>query len=137
MISLQVVSIRVPFGDDFKSDRRHAVALVFGRRMSTVVLRSERTLALYRDGVKPLTDRLGARQLRKLTAVEVQSALAGLSGELSSRSLQIARNCLVRAFVTDEPLSSARTRWTIHGAAKEGAWVKPAVYLPGRTAGEL
>ncbi len=47
--------------------------------------------------VKPLTDRIGARQLRKLTAAEVRSALAGLSGELSTRSLQIARNCLVRA----------------------------------------
>jgi hypothetical protein len=58
---------------------------------------SERTLTLYRDGVKPLTDRLGARQLRQLTAAEVRSALAGLSGELSTRSLQIARNCLVRA----------------------------------------
>ena len=58
---------------------------------------SERTLTLYRDGVKPLTDRIGARQLRKLTAAEVRSALAGLSGELSTRSLQIARNCLVRA----------------------------------------
>ena len=43
--------------------------------------RSERTLTLYRDGVKPLTDRLGARQLRQLTAAEVRSALAGLSGE--------------------------------------------------------
>ena len=59
--------------------------------------RSERTLTLYRDGVKPLTDKIGARQLRKLTAAEVRSALAGLSGELSTRSLQIAHNCLVRA----------------------------------------
>jgi integrase len=59
--------------------------------------RSERTLTLYRDAVKPLTDKIGARQLRQLTAAEVRSALAGLSGELSTRSLQIARNCLVRA----------------------------------------
>jgi integrase len=59
--------------------------------------RSQRTLTVYRDGVKPLTDRIGARQLRKLTAREVRSALVGLSGELSTRSLQIAHNCLVRA----------------------------------------
>ena len=59
--------------------------------------RSQRTLTLYRDGVKPLTDRIGARQLRKLTAGEVRSALVFLSGELSTRSLQIAHNCLVRA----------------------------------------
>jgi hypothetical protein len=37
-------------------------------------------------------DKIGARQLRKLTAGEVR-----LSAELSSRSLQIAHNCLVRA----------------------------------------
>jgi integrase len=59
--------------------------------------RSERTLTLYRDGLKPLTDKIGAKPLRKLTAADVRSALAGLSTELSTRSLQIARNCLVRA----------------------------------------
>jgi integrase len=59
--------------------------------------RSERTVTLYRDGVKPLMDKIGARQLRKLTAGEVRSALNGLSGELSTRSLQIAHNCLTRA----------------------------------------
>ena len=59
--------------------------------------RSERTLTLYRDGVKPLTDKIGAKPLRKLTAADVRSALAGLSTELSTRSLQIAHNCLVRA----------------------------------------
>ena len=59
--------------------------------------RSERTLTLYRDGVKPLTDRIGAKPLRELTAADVRSALAGLSTELSTRSLQIACNCLVRA----------------------------------------
>jgi hypothetical protein len=59
--------------------------------------RSERTLTLYRGGVKPLTDKIGARQLRKLTAAEVRSALTGLSGELSTRSLQIAHNCEAQA----------------------------------------
>ena len=38
--------------------------------------RSARTVQLYRDGVKPLTDRLGARSLRKLSAADVRSALA-------------------------------------------------------------
>jgi hypothetical protein len=51
---------------------------------------------LYRDGVRPLTDRLGSRPLRKLSAAEVRSALAALSEQLSTRSLQIAHNCLVR-----------------------------------------
>jgi integrase len=59
--------------------------------------RSERTLTLYRDGVRPLTDNIGAKPLRKLTAADVRSALAGLSTQLSTRSLQIAHNCLVRA----------------------------------------
>jgi site-specific recombinase XerD len=59
--------------------------------------RSARTVQLYRDGGKPLTDRLGARPLRKLSAADVRSALAELSEHLSTRSLQIAYNCLVRA----------------------------------------
>ena len=59
--------------------------------------RSARTVQLYRDGVRPLTDRLGARPLRKLSAADVRSALAELSDQLSTRSLQIAHNCLVRA----------------------------------------
>ena len=59
--------------------------------------RSARTVQLYQDGVKPLTDRLGARPLRKLSAADVRSALAALSEQLSTRSLQIAHNCLVRA----------------------------------------
>jgi integrase len=59
--------------------------------------RSARTVTLYRDGVKPLTDKLGALPLRRLTAANVRSALTSLSGQLSTRSLQIAHNCLVRA----------------------------------------
>jgi len=59
--------------------------------------RSQRTLVLYRDGVKPLTDKIGRKQVRKLTAADVRSALTGLSGQMSTRSLQIAHNCLVRA----------------------------------------
>jgi integrase len=59
--------------------------------------RSARTVQLYRDGVRPLTDRIGARTLSKLSAADVRSALAALSDQLSTRSLQIAHNCLVRA----------------------------------------
>ena len=59
--------------------------------------RSARTITLYRDGVKPLTGQLGAMPLRQLTAANVRSALASLSDQLSTRSLQIAHNCLVRA----------------------------------------
>jgi integrase len=59
--------------------------------------RSARTVQLYRDGVRPLTDRIGARPLCKLSAADVRSALTALSEQLSTRSLQIAHNCLVRA----------------------------------------
>jgi len=59
--------------------------------------RSARTVQLYQDGVKPLMERLGARPLSKLTAADVRSALAELSDHLSTRSMQIAHNCLVRA----------------------------------------
>jgi hypothetical protein len=59
--------------------------------------RSARTVTLYRDGVKPLMGKLGSMPLRKLTTANVRSALNSLTGQLSTRSLQIARNCLVRA----------------------------------------
>ena len=59
--------------------------------------RSPRTVQLYRDSVKPLTDRLGTRPLRKLSAADVRSAQSTLSEQLSTRSLQIAHNCLMRA----------------------------------------
>jgi hypothetical protein len=59
--------------------------------------RSERTVQLYRDGVRLLTDRLGTRPMSKLSAADVRSALGELSDHLSTRSLQIAHNCLVRA----------------------------------------
>lgn len=59
--------------------------------------RSARTVQLYRDGVRPLTDRLGARPACKLSAADVRSALADLSGQMSTRSIQIAHNSLVRA----------------------------------------
>jgi integrase len=59
--------------------------------------RSARTIQLYRDGVRPLADRLGNRPLRMLSAADVRPALSALSEQLSTRSLQIAHNCLVRA----------------------------------------
>jgi len=59
--------------------------------------RSARTVKLYRDGVRPLTEKLGSQPLKKLSAAEVRLALKELSSHLSTRSLQIAHNCLVRA----------------------------------------
>ena len=59
--------------------------------------RSGRTRELYRDSVKPLRERLADVRLRDLTAGEVQETFDTLAGQLSTRSLQIIRNCLERA----------------------------------------
>jgi integrase len=59
--------------------------------------RSNRTVELYRDTVKPLRELLNDVKLRDLTAGDVQQALDTLSARLSTRSLQIIRNCLERA----------------------------------------
>ena len=59
--------------------------------------RSGRTVELYRDTVKPLRERLDDVKLRELTAGYVQEALETLAERLSTRSLQIVRNCLERA----------------------------------------
>src|SRR5215471_9755149 len=59
---------------------------------------SARTVTLYRGTiVKALTEQLGAVRLTELTAGDVQGALAAMAPRLSTRTLQIARNVLVRA----------------------------------------
>ena len=59
--------------------------------------RSERTKTIYKDGLAPLLAKIGHRPLRDLTALEVRKGRQGLSGQLSTRSLQIGRNALERA----------------------------------------
>jgi integrase len=59
--------------------------------------RSERTRQIYRDALAPLLAKIGHRALRDLTAEEVEAGLNSLTGELSSRSLQIAHNSLRRS----------------------------------------
>jgi len=56
--------------------------------------RSDRTVELYLDTVKLLRELLNDIKLRDLTAGDVQQALDTLSARLSTRSLQIIRNCL-------------------------------------------
>ena len=56
--------------------------------------RLDRTRELYRDTVKPLRERLGDVKLRELTAGDVQQTLDALADRLSTRTLQILRNCL-------------------------------------------
>ena len=58
--------------------------------------RSGRTRQIYRDALAPLLGKIGHKTLRDLTAEEVEAGLNSLTGELSSRSLQIAHNCLRR-----------------------------------------
>jgi integrase len=59
---------------------------------------SERTMTLYRGTiVKALDEELGGVRLTELTASDVYSALAALASRLSTRTVQIAHNVLVRA----------------------------------------
>jgi len=59
---------------------------------------SARTVTLYRDTIgKALREELGKVRLTDLTAGDVQGALAALAARSSSRTVQIARNVLVRA----------------------------------------
>ena len=58
---------------------------------------SARTVTLYRGTiVKALNEELGTVRLTELTAGHVQGALAALTPQLSTRTLQIAHNVLVR-----------------------------------------
>ena len=59
--------------------------------------RSDRTRELYQDTVKPLREQLADVKLRELTAGDVQETLDALADRLSTRTLQILRNCLERA----------------------------------------
>jgi hypothetical protein len=54
--------------------------------------RSERTREIYHDALAPLLAKIGKRPLRDLTAGEIEAGLRSLTGNLSSRSLQIAHN---------------------------------------------
>ena len=59
---------------------------------------SARTVKLYRDTIAlALREQLGTVVLRKLTARDVQNALTALASRMSTRTVQISRNVLVRA----------------------------------------
>ncbi len=59
---------------------------------------SARTVTLYRGTIAPaLREQLGKVRLQDLTAGDVQNALAALASRMSTRTVQISRNVLVRA----------------------------------------
>ena len=59
---------------------------------------SARTVTLYRDTIaKALREELGTVRLNDLTAADVQKALTAMATRLSTRTVQIAHNVLVRA----------------------------------------
>jgi integrase len=59
---------------------------------------SARTVTLYKDTIAPaLREHLGTVRLRDLKASDVQGALTALASRTSTRTVQIARNVLVRA----------------------------------------
>ena len=59
--------------------------------------RSERTRSVYREALTPLTEQIGAKPLKELTAGDVRTGLEALSDRLSTRYLQIAKASLARA----------------------------------------
>jgi integrase len=59
--------------------------------------RSAKTISTNREVLAPLTELIGAAKLKELTAADVRSALARIAATRSTRTLQIARNGLVRA----------------------------------------
>jgi integrase len=59
---------------------------------------SARTVILYKGTIAPaLREQLGSAKLRDLTAGDVQSALTALASRVSTRTVQISHNVLVRA----------------------------------------
>ena len=59
---------------------------------------SARTVSLYRDTIaKALREELGTVRLTELTAGDVQVALTAIASRVSTRTVQIAHNVLVRA----------------------------------------
>ena len=59
---------------------------------------SARTVSLYRDTIaKALREELGTVRLTELTAGDVQVALTAMASRVSTRTVQIAHNVLVRA----------------------------------------
>jgi integrase len=86
---------------------------------------SPRTVELYRDTVaKGLREELGGVKLRELTAADVQVALKQMGSRVSTRSVQIAHNVLVRA------IQHAEARDLV--ARNVAALVKPPKGQPGR-----
>ena len=78
---------------------------------------SPRTVSLYRDTIaEALREELAAVRLTELTAGDVQGALGVLAARLSSRTVQIAHNVLVRAMRQAERDDLARC----HTGRREG-----------------
>ncbi len=59
--------------------------------------RSERTKEAYKHAAGPMLAKIGHRPPRELTALELRGALESVSGQFTTRTLQIARNSLERA----------------------------------------
>src|SRR5215471_8656569 len=59
--------------------------------------RSEKTVTLNRDLLKPVIERIGRTLLRELTAQDVRGVLANISATRSSRTVVLVHNALERA----------------------------------------
>jgi integrase len=64
--------------------------------------RSQRTVELYEGLLKPVLARIGAMPLKDLTAHDVRAELVRVAETNSTRTVQVVRNCLVRAITHAE-----------------------------------
>ena len=74
--------------------------------------RSEETVKLNRNVLKPVVAYLGDIELRRLTAHDVRRALTKLASGRSSRTVVVAHNALTRAI-----------RHAEHGLVRRHVWV--------------
>ena len=88
--------------------------------------RSAKTVNDAKDALKPLLTIIGDRPLRDLNANDVRGALVEMAATRSTRTVQIARNCLVRAIRRAEANDHVRRNVAALAELPEGQAGRPS-----------
>jgi integrase len=88
--------------------------------------RSAKTVNDAADALKPLLAVIGDRPLRELTANDVRGALVKIAATRSTRTVQIARNCLMRAIRRAEANDHVRRNVAALAELPEGRAGRPS-----------
>ena len=88
--------------------------------------RSAKTVNAAKDALKPLLAIVGDKPLRDITANDVRSALVVMGKTRSTRTLQIARNCLARAIRRAEANDHVRRNVAMLAELPEGTAGRPS-----------